>query len=361
MEFRARLGTARRRDHRRGLRRRQRKPPSPRAGREGDCTSSRSSDAVGSWACRKDGVGDGGWLDGSSSSSTRSWPRCSRQGCRSSRRSTSCVSASRTRRSRRVLDDVYEKVKAGTSLSDAFAEHGELFPAVYAASLMAGERSGNLDSVIRRYVAYEKVIGTVRTPDDFGADLSGHPRHDDARPGRDHRAPRRAGVLGLLCAASSMPLPRDHASPDRRVEPDRVEHLVDPGGRSPLVVVGRSAVSSSSRASASASMGAAAPALDRRHRCGNSRRRSSRGRLPRCLSGGIPLVNALEISVRSMSNRFLGRELDIVRRHVQEGHSFAGALRERAMLPGRRGQDGGGRRIDRRAAGNAEQHRRLLR
>ncbi|HVG71106.1 MAG TPA: type II secretion system F family protein, partial [Vicinamibacterales bacterium] len=61
-----------------------------------------------------------------------------------------------------VLDAIYERVKAGTSLSDAFAEHGTLFPPVYAASLMAGERSGNLDAVIRRYVAYEKVIGTVR-------------------------------------------------------------------------------------------------------------------------------------------------------------------------------------------------------
>src|SRR5687768_12847619 len=61
-----------------------------------------------------------------------------------------------------VLDGVYEKVKAGTALSDAFAAHAGLFPAVYSASLMAGERSGNLDAVIRRYVAYEKVIGAVR-------------------------------------------------------------------------------------------------------------------------------------------------------------------------------------------------------
>src|SRR6476661_7983049 len=61
-----------------------------------------------------------------------------------------------------VLDGVYEKVKAGTSLSDAFSEHSGLFPAVYSASLLAGERSGNLDAVIRRYVAYEKVIGAVR-------------------------------------------------------------------------------------------------------------------------------------------------------------------------------------------------------
>src|ERR671919_2789094 len=61
-----------------------------------------------------------------------------------------------------VLDGIHEKVRSGTALSDAFAEHGDLFPPVYAASLMAGERSGNLDSVIRRYVAYEKIIGAVR-------------------------------------------------------------------------------------------------------------------------------------------------------------------------------------------------------
>src|SRR5438132_14039406 len=61
-----------------------------------------------------------------------------------------------------VLDGVYEKVKAGTALSDAFGEQQDMFPPVYAASLMAGERSGNLDAVIRRYVAYEKVIGAVR-------------------------------------------------------------------------------------------------------------------------------------------------------------------------------------------------------
>src|SRR4051812_39954724 len=61
-----------------------------------------------------------------------------------------------------VLDGVHGKVKAGTALSDAFGEHPDLFPAVYAASLMAGERAGNLDEVIRRYVAYEKVIGAVR-------------------------------------------------------------------------------------------------------------------------------------------------------------------------------------------------------
>jgi type II secretory pathway component PulF len=41
---------------------------------------------------------------------------------------------------------------------------------------MAGERSGNLDSVIRRYVAYEKVIGTVRKRTISALHLSGDPR-----------------------------------------------------------------------------------------------------------------------------------------------------------------------------------------
>src|SRR5918993_2271366 len=62
-----------------------------------------------------------------------------------------------------VLDGVWEKVRGGTALSDAFAAHGELFPNVYTASLMAGERSGNLDAVLRRFVAYSKTVDAVRT------------------------------------------------------------------------------------------------------------------------------------------------------------------------------------------------------
>src|SRR5688572_6049918 len=63
---------------------------------------------------------------------------------------------------RGVLDDVYEKVRGGRALSEAFGDHGDLFPRVYTASLLAGERSGNLDAVLRRYVVYEKVIDSVR-------------------------------------------------------------------------------------------------------------------------------------------------------------------------------------------------------
>ena len=61
-----------------------------------------------------------------------------------------------------VLNDVYDRVRAGSSLSESFEAHGSLFPGVYTASLLAGEKSGNLEQVIRRYVAYVKVVESVR-------------------------------------------------------------------------------------------------------------------------------------------------------------------------------------------------------
>jgi type IV pilus assembly protein PilC len=61
-----------------------------------------------------------------------------------------------------VLDDVYDRVRAGSSLSEAFEAHGTLFPGIYTASLMAGEKSGSLEQVIRRYVTYVKLVSSVK-------------------------------------------------------------------------------------------------------------------------------------------------------------------------------------------------------
>lgn len=61
-----------------------------------------------------------------------------------------------------VLDDVFERVRAGSALSEAFEAHQGMFPGVYTASLLAGEKSGNLEQVLRRYVSYVKVISSVR-------------------------------------------------------------------------------------------------------------------------------------------------------------------------------------------------------
>src|SRR5919198_3816716 len=63
---------------------------------------------------------------------------------------------------RSLLDDVHERGRSGTALSDAFAAHGKLLPTVYTASLVAGERSGSLDAVLRRFVEYTKITTTIR-------------------------------------------------------------------------------------------------------------------------------------------------------------------------------------------------------
>jgi type IV pilus assembly protein PilC len=56
---------------------------------------------------------------------------------------------------RAVLVDVEEKIKNGIPLSDAFEAQG-LFPRIYTASILAGERSGALDDVLARFVDYLK-------------------------------------------------------------------------------------------------------------------------------------------------------------------------------------------------------------
>jgi type IV pilus assembly protein PilC len=59
------------------------------------------------------------------------------------------------------LEDVSGRVKTGESLSAAFeAQSG--FPVMYTTTLLAGERSGNLQEVLERYVSFQRVTLTLR-------------------------------------------------------------------------------------------------------------------------------------------------------------------------------------------------------
>lgn len=57
-------------------------------------------------------------------------------------------------RLRAVLGDVEDQIRGGAALSHAFASQGSIFPRIYTASILAGERSGALDEVLLRYVSY---------------------------------------------------------------------------------------------------------------------------------------------------------------------------------------------------------------
>jgi type IV pilus assembly protein PilC len=59
------------------------------------------------------------------------------------------------------LDDISTRVKTGESLSAAFeAQTG--FPVMYTTTLLAGERSGNLQEVLERYVTFQRITLTFR-------------------------------------------------------------------------------------------------------------------------------------------------------------------------------------------------------
>ena len=63
---------------------------------------------------------------------------------------------------REILIDVSGEVKKGRALSEAFQPYEKLFSPVYTASLMAGEKGGNLPASIGRYIQYAKMVTQTR-------------------------------------------------------------------------------------------------------------------------------------------------------------------------------------------------------
>ena len=51
------------------------------------------------------------------------------------------------------------------------------------------------------------------------------------------------------------------------------------------------------------------------------------------LGGGIPLVNSLEVTARSVGNRHMANELDLVTQRVREGQGLAASLTARRVVP----------------------------
>jgi type IV pilus assembly protein PilC len=231
---------------------------------------------------------------------------------------------------RGVLHDVHERVRSGTALSDAFAAHAALVPSVYTASLLAGERSGSLDTVLRRFVEYSKIIATVKRKTmsaliypiilislafilvaiivfsvvpaftdfyaSFGADLPLITRII-VRVSTVLRQQLAFVVIGGTAAAAAFVFwlrqPGQMA---------RLDHLIL---RLPVVgeIAGKFATSQMART------------------------------LATLLGGGLPLVNALDISARSIGNKYVAGQLEVVTARVREGQSFAAALEARGIFP----------------------------
>jgi type IV pilus assembly protein PilC len=231
---------------------------------------------------------------------------------------------------RRVLDDVHDRVRSGTAMSDAFAAQGELFPRVYTASLLAGERSGNLDAVLRRFVEYTKIIQTVKSKtisalvypailvslslalvsfivlkvvpafSDFYATFGAELPLVTRIIVRTSEFLRSQFVLILIVLAAAVAAVYSWVrQPGQKARFDHLLLGVPMLGQ----VAGKFATSQMART------------------------------LATLLGGGLPLVNALDIAAKSVGNQFMASQLDIVSSRVREGESFAAALEARKVFP----------------------------
>ena len=221
---------------------------------------------------------------------------------------------------RGVLDDVHEKVRAGSALSDAFGSHGELFPSVYTASLLAGERSGNLDAVLRRYVEYTKIIATLKRKTisalvypailvtlAFGLVsiivLKVVPQFSDFYASFGAELPLLTRIivsvsdfvraqfllLVLIVVITVVTFLGWIRQPGQKAKFDHLILAVPMLGQ----VAGKFGTSQMART------------------------------LSTLLGGGLPLVNALDIAAKSIGNQYMAAQLEIVSNRVREGESFA--------------------------------------
>jgi type IV pilus assembly protein PilC len=229
-----------------------------------------------------------------------------------------------------VLDDVYEKVRAGTALSDAFTAHGDLFPSVYTASLMAGERSGNLDAVLRRFVAYSKTIDTVRS------------KSISAMIYPIILVALAVVLVGIIVVKVVPTFAEFYASFDAELPlSTRLIVGVSDFIRAQLLLITIAIAGSALAFYTWIRQPSRGAQFDRwilkLPIIGASFHKFSTSQMARTLAtllgGGIPLVNSLEIAARSTGNRHLGKELEIVAGRVREGQSFAGTLLERQVVP----------------------------
>ncbi len=231
---------------------------------------------------------------------------------------------------RNVLDDIHERVRSGTALSDAFAAQGDQLPRVYTASLLAGERSGNLDAVLRRYVEYTKVIATVK----------------------------RKTVSALVYPAILVTLALVLVSIIvLKVVPAFADFYKSFGADLPLVTKVILRISDIARnyfvfiiagiAIAVAALVAWIRQPGQQARfdhvilglpmLGQVAKKFATSQMARTLAtllgGGLPLVNALDIAAKSIGNQYMASQLTIVSARVREGESFARALEARKVFP----------------------------
>jgi type IV pilus assembly protein PilC len=231
---------------------------------------------------------------------------------------------------RRMIDDVYERVRSGSALSDAFMAQGDQLPRVYTASLLAGERSGSLENVLRRYVEYVKIIATVKRKTISALVYPGI-------------LISLALVLVSIIVLKVVPAFADFYATFGAELPfvTRVILLVSNVARNQYVLILLILASTVGAFVWWIRLPGQRARFDhtmlRMPLLGSVARKFSTSQMARTLAtllgGGLPLVTALEIAARSIGNSYMAGQLDIVTARVREGESFAHALEARGEFP----------------------------
>ena len=229
-----------------------------------------------------------------------------------------------------LLDTVYEKVKSGINLSDAFTKEESLVSPVYSASLMAGERSGSLEKVIRRYVSYEKMVQTVKQ------------RTVSALIYPMILIFLMLILVGIIVLQVVPAFSNFYNTFDQQLplSTQAIVSLSDffiknfsvitMGLLSTLLTAWILLKSSNQRIKLDR-------ALIQLPLIGQILWKFSTSQLARTLStllgGGIPLVSAIEVSSKSVQNKYLAKQLSVVRDRVSEGQSFSSSLLTHRVFP----------------------------
>jgi len=232
---------------------------------------------------------------------------------------------------RAMLEQVRERVKSGVELSEAFGEFGDAFPPLYASSLKAGERTGELEQVVRRFVRYLRLLLESRKKI-FSALV--YPTF-------------LVGVsVALLTVMTVFVLPsfeKFYRDMDLQELPRLTRITLGVSGflRDQFLLLVAGAVAGLFFLRRWAATGPGRLALDRlRLRTpflGIVLRRFALSEYCRSLStllaGGLPLVPALEISTRAVGNAWIRSRLEPAIPRVREGQALHTALGETGVVP----------------------------
>ncbi len=230
---------------------------------------------------------------------------------------------------RMLLEDVRDRTKGGELISDAFEKQGA-FPKIYSTTLMAGEKSGNLDEVLSRYVSFQRLALSFRKK--LIASLV-------------YPVILVIGVFGLVTMLVTFVIPKfsELFSDMNQKLPPMTEFTINTAMTAkkylPVIIIVLVTVFLLLRKWSKTAQGS--EILDRvklnmpivgsiwqRYQIALFSRMMST-----LLSGGLPLVTGLETAGQSMSSRLIVNGINEASKNVREGQTLAKSLEQTGVFP----------------------------